>query len=329
MDKVFSGELITELQCSGVQVPAGVTGRCSGAGPAEGRAMLIGSRVVNIPIAASYVRQSPFTLTPGPQGWILKREGRDLGMVQIVPEPSFYRKQTTDGTLFKHIALLHGRDCLASTVLQRCSHWRSGRRCAFCGTEVSLDLKTTVAHKLPAQLAAVATAAQAEGMTHVVLTSGCGDPAGSEIAYLAECTTAIKKAAGLAVQVQIAPPPDLTALALLLDAGVDSLGIHVETLHEPTLAAVAPAKAAIGIDRYLKAWQRAVSLFGAGQVSSFLIVGLGEPPESVVAAADMLADLGVYPFVVPLRPLPGSARGKADRSCPLKMRRGRARRQLF
>jgi hypothetical protein len=41
-------------------------------------------------------------------------------------------------------------------------------------------------------------------------------------------------------------------------------------------------------------------------VSSFILVGLGETPESVIGGSDSLADMGVYPFVVPLRPIPGS-----------------------
>jgi radical SAM protein (TIGR04043 family)/putative N-acetyltransferase (TIGR04045 family) len=312
IDTVLTAELITELQCNGVRVPAGVNGRRAGAGPAEGRAMVIGPHVVNVPIAAPYVRRSPFALNLTPQGWMLSGDGRHIGAVQIVAEPAFYRNRFDDGTPYRHVALLHGRDCLATTVLQRCAHWRAGRRCAFCGTEVSLDLKTTVARKTPAQLAEVAAAAKVEGAAHVVLTSGCGDPAGSEISHLAKCATAVKVAADLPVQVQIAPPPTPDGLKMLLDAGVDCLGIHVETLHGPTLASVAPAKAAIGIDRYLKAWQRAVTLFGPGQVSSFLIVGLGEPAQSVIDSADVLADLGVYPFVVPLRPLPGSAMAQAQ-----------------
>ena len=89
-------------------------------------------------------------------------------------------------------------------------------------------------------------------------------------------------------------------------AGVDTVGIHIETFHLPTLERVAPAKARIGIVGYETAWRRAVSLFGPNQVSSFLIAGLGEPPEAVVSGSEVLADLGVYPFVVPLRPIPGS-----------------------
>jgi putative N-acetyltransferase (TIGR04045 family) len=62
----------------------------------------------------------------------------------------------------------------------------------------------------------------------------------------------------------------------------------------------------MGLDRYEKAWKTAVEIFGSNQVSSFLIVGIGESRDSIIWGTEYLADLGVYPFVVPLRPIPGS-----------------------
>jgi len=41
-------------------------------------------------------------------------------------------------------------------------------------------------------------------------------------------------------------------------------------------------------------------------VSSFIIVGLGETDGSIIEGSRILADLGVYPFVLSLRPIPGS-----------------------
>jgi putative N-acetyltransferase (TIGR04045 family) len=49
-----------------------------------------------------------------------------------------------------------------------------------------------------------------------------------------------------------------------------------------------------------------VELFSPNQVSSFIVAGLGEKKDSILGGSEMLADLGVYPFVVPLRPIPGS-----------------------
>ncbi len=60
----------------------------------------------------------------------------------------------------------------------------------------------------------------------------------------------------------------------------------------------------MGLTRYRKSWQEAVRIFGPNQVSSFILAGLGENPENVLWGSDLLADMGVYPFVVPLRPIP-------------------------
>lgn len=98
----------------------------------------------------------------------------------------------------------------------------------------------------------------------------------------------------------------MDGLRELKDAGVDTVGIHIESFDFETLSQIAPAKAAMGFERYEKAWKMAVEIFGPNQVSSFLIVGLGEKRDSIIWGSKFLADLGVYPFVVPLRPIPGS-----------------------
>jgi radical SAM protein (TIGR04043 family)/putative N-acetyltransferase (TIGR04045 family) len=298
---------ITEIQSLGINVPSDMLGRKGGAGPAEGRAFLINNLPVNVPIAAHYVLGSPFTLKPFGKGYHIAKHDREILCAKVVPEPRFYSRQTKDGIPYRKIALLHGDSCLATTVLQNCVHWKQGRKCTFCSSETSIKTGHTIARKTPEQLAEVALAARdLDGITHMVLTSGTGDPPGSEIVYLAACARAVIKKAAIPVQVQFAPPPDLGLIQELSDAGVSSVGIHVESFDTQILKQVAPAKAAIGLAHYERAWKTAVELFGPNQVSSFLIAGLGESPESIVWGSEYLADLGVYPFVVPLRPIPGS-----------------------
>lgn len=299
--------LITDLQSRGIRVPDTITGRRGGAGPAEGRAFVIYGVAVMAPISAAFVGQSPYHLAPHAGTFILKKDGREICRADVVPDPDFHRLQTPDGIPYRQVAVLHGMDCLASTVYQECMFWKSGRSCAFCATELSLRAGSTIARKTPAQLAAVAAAAARQGaVTHVVLTSGTGDPVHSEIRALADCARAIKAASGLPVQVQIIPPADTALMDCLKSAGVDSVGIHIESFDADVLARVAPAKAAIGFAGYEKAWQHAVALFGVNQVSSFLIAGLGETPRSLVEGSEVMADMGVFPFVVPLRPIPNS-----------------------
>ena len=301
-------EIITDIQSLGVRVPKTIMGRSGGAGPAEGRAFLLDDIPVNVPIRAAYTKNSPYSLTEGKKGsYALLKEGCPMATTRVVPAPLFYDHVYEDDIPFQKIALLHGKDCLATTVLQKCANWKANRRCSFCATQVSLDRGSTIARKTPQQLAAVAElAVRRDGVRHMVMTSGTGDPAGSEIEYLARCTAAVKARVDLPVHVQFIPPANLALMERLKQAGVDTVGIHIESFHAPTLKRVAPAKSRIGLARYEEAWQRAVALFGPNQVSSFLIAGLGEPPESVVWGSEILADLGVYPFVVPLRPIPGS-----------------------
>ncbi len=325
--------LITEIQSQGIQVPEDIIGRRGGAGPAEGRAFLVNGLPVSVPIGADYVSNSPFSLMEShsfkhdllepshllkPQSDLLKsddllkpyallKNGKPISTIKVVPEPKFYGQSTDEGVPYKQIALLHGKDCLATTVLQQCIHWKNSKKCSFCATENSLSNQQTIAKKTPVQLAQVAKAArEMDGVTHMVLTSGTGDPPGSEIAYLAECVRAIKAHANIPVQVQIAPPNDLGLIDQLADAGVESIGIHIESFDFNILSKVAPAKAQIGLNHYEKAWKKAVHLFGVNQVSSFIIAGLGESMRSIAWGSEFLADLGVYPFVVPLRPIPGS-----------------------
>ncbi len=121
----------------------------------------------------------------------------------------------------------------------------------------------------------------------------------------------MKEAAGLPVQVQFEPPADLDVIDRVRDLGVDSVGIHVETFDPQVLARVAPGKARWGIEGYFAAWQRAVEVFGAGQVSTYVILGLGEDPAITVESCKRAVDMGVYPFIVPLRPVPGTILGES------------------
>jgi len=301
-----------EMQSLGVRVPNHLEGRRGGAGPAEGKAFLIQGFPINAPISAPYVARSPYAICKGERGFVLSKNGEELFPLESAPEPRFYDARTSDGSKGKQIALLHGKDCLATTVIQRCVHWKAQLGCAFCGTELSLQNGRTIARKTPEQLTEVVhMARQWDGVNHMVLTSGVSDPPGAEVSYLARCVRSIKKACGFPVHVQVLPPDDPDGLLELKDAGVDTIGIHIESFDPDVLERLAPIKAALGLHRYERAWIRAVRLFGPNQVSSFVIAGLGESPQSVLWGSELLADLGVYPYVVPLRPIPGSRMGDA------------------
>ena len=90
------------------------------------------------------------------------------------------------------------------------------------------------------------------------------------------------------------------------DAGIDSLGMHLEAVTPSVREKIMPGKASVGIDRYLSAFERAVEVFGRGQVSTYILAGLGDSREAILDISDRLLALGVYPFVVPFVPISGT-----------------------
>jgi biotin synthase-related radical SAM superfamily protein len=57
-----------------------------------------------------------------------------------------------------------------------------------------------------------------------------------------------------------------------------------------------------------------VQVFGWGQVNTYLLAGLGDSLETLLAMCDRLIQMGVYPFVVPFVPITGTP--MADRPAP-------------
>jgi len=50
----------------------------------------------------------------------------------------------------------------------------------------------------------------------------------------------------------------------------------------------------------------AAPVFGRGQVSTYILAGLGDSKEAILATCEKLIALGVYPFVVPFVPISGT-----------------------
>jgi radical SAM protein (TIGR04043 family) len=82
--------------------------------------------------------------------------------------------------------------------------------------------------------------------------------------------------------------------------------MHLEVIGDDVRRRIMPGKAEVPVARYFAAFERAVAVFGPGQVTTFLLAGLGDPPEVLVQACRRMVALGVYPFVVPFVPIRGT-----------------------
>ena len=289
-----------DVAIRGVRLTAPVSRR-AGAGPSDDGHVVLDGAGAALPLSAT----SPYSVEAGR----LLYEGTDLGVdVTPVVRPRFYDLRTADGVAYEQLARLHGKDVLATTVVQTCIRYAEADRCRFCAIEQSLEAGATTAVKTPAQLAEVAEAAvRLDGVRQMVMTTGTSAGRDRGARHLARCVRAVVAAVpGLKVQVQCEPPADLAAITELHEAGATAIGIHVESLDDAVRARWMPGKVTVPLSAYRAAWAEAVRVFGPNRVSTYLIVGLGEDPDDLVAGAAELVAMGVYPFVVPYRPLAGT-----------------------
>ncbi|MDC0312867.1 MSMEG_0568 family radical SAM protein [Verrucomicrobiales bacterium] len=305
--------LLSELQSAGLSIaatPGTVPSRTGGAGPTDHKAVTVLGTTIMVPVHTKGATFSPFSISaPKHNGRAdLFQDGIRIASIDFPPEPKFYGLQTAEGVPYWKIAQLHSRKVLATTLLQTCIRYGNAKtKCQFCAIGESLKAGRTIREKSPEQLAEVAKAAQRlDGIDNVIMTTGTPPTSDRGAAVLAAAAKAIKDATDLPIQAQCEPPDNFDWFLKLRSAGVDALGMHLEAWDESVRARIMPGKAEVPLFHYMQAFESAVATFGRGQVSTYLLAGLGDTVEGLLDASERLISIGVYPFVVPFVPVTGT-----------------------
>lgn len=306
-------QLINELQSYGIRLAdpkSASVSRRGGAGPSDHMPVTVDGVTVMVPVHNAPAFESPYQADkPDSEGKSrLSRDGVELAKLSFQLRPKFYDRETAEGVPYSHIATLHGRDVLATTVLQTCIRYQSRTKtCQFCAIGQSLAAGRTIERKTPAQLAEVAKAAvELDGVKHMVMTTGTPPGPDRGAAILAESARAVKAAVSLPIQAQCEPPDDDMWFTRLKEAGVDSLGMHLEAVTPEVRARIMPGKAQVSVERYFSAFEAALAVFGHGQISTYILAGLGDSADDILDICRRLISIGVYPFVVPFVPIAGT-----------------------
>jgi len=311
--RLSTERLINELQTHGVRLidpKAGVESRRGGAGPSDHKALTIDGVTFMAPVHTAPAFESPYSIEkPDASGASrIQRDGAAVGEVRFPNRPRFYDLTTAEGVPYWKIATLHGNDVVATTVLQSCIRYQSRTKtCQFCAIGQSLAAGRTVERKTPRQLAEVAKAAvELDDVKHMVMTTGTPRGADRGAQILCESASAVKGAVYLPIQAQCEPPDRHEWFARMKASGVDALGMHLEVVTPELRLRIMPGKAEVPVERYFSAYEAAVPVFGRGQVSTYILAGLGDTTEAILEISARLVALGVYPFVVPFVPISGT-----------------------
>lgn len=311
--KISPQQLQIDLQSKGLQlanINAGASGRQGGAGPSDHKAIRIFGETIMVPIFNHVSVTSPYYATePNELGVSeLFFEGNIITTIAFPKQPNFYKFSTSDGIPMWKIAQLHSHNVLATTVLQTCIRFFDrSTSCQFCAIGQSLKAERTIAYKLPHHLAETAkVAVEQDGIEQFVMTTGTPSSTDRGAKILYQSVLAVREAVDIPIQVQCEPPDDFIWFERLKQAGANSIGMHLETVEDHVRQEIMPGKAEVCVAYYMEAFEAAVTVFGRGNVSTYLLAGLGDSQEALINISEELIKIGVYPFIVPFVPIKGT-----------------------
>ncbi len=301
-------KFIQDYKAQGIEIDFG---RKGGAGPLGGRYFYLedGSTSVNVALWDDKKKTNLELRNYDEEFFEVYdvRERGSFGKIKLIKNPNFYKLQTSEGIPMKKIALMHGVDCLASTIYQKCAHFACGEGCKFCGIELSLDHDTTILEKSYQQINEVIAAAKKEDKcNHMTLTSGTTSEPDKGINRYIELLKGVKEAyPNLPLHIQVEPVDDLSLLDRLKEAGADTIGIHIEVIDEILRSIITPGKAKISYEDFEKNWIHALNVFGKNQVDTYLLTGFGESRFDFIEDMEKIVALGVIPYITAVRGIPG------------------------
>ena len=258
--------------------------------------------------------QSPFVLRREKGTMYLYLEDLRLFPIELEKRPDYYARTTSTGVAMANIGPHRLQRQLLLEYNAYCRYFSDNTQCLFCGIIAEKPLhhghykRYFVAS--PEEVGEVGEAAFADGSASEVQITGGVLPDRLEVEYILDVGRVLQQRLGVDTipgsQAVLVPPTKMEELEDIKAAGWQGVAMNLEVWDPRLWPGIAPGKAAThSREKWLEALERAVELFGEGQVASVLIAGL-EPKESHWEGVEWMAQRGIYGVPIPWNPTPGS-----------------------
>lgn len=245
----------------------------------------------NVSIADNFAHESPYLLDEKDGNFFIT-DGKNSFPV------SFFGALPHTGTVVDDFARLHSKGCVTIWPNSNCCYDRENEKCRFCS--IVKERETP----LDADVLADSIKKLFELSKDNMLNFSGGTYKNPDVMadYWIDLVKKIRAFSDAKIAIEFAPPSDLEKIAALKNAGTDVAIMNLEVANDELRKKICPGKSKISYDHYYKAFEKAVGVFGWGQVSSVLIAGI-QPKEDIMAECEKMAKIGVFPTVMPIRPL--------------------------
>lgn len=245
----------------------------------------------NVSIADDFAHESPYLLDEKDGSFFITD-----GTTQF--PVSFFGALPHTGTVVDDFARLHSKGCVTIWPNSNCCYDKGNEKCKFCSivkereTPLDTDELASSIEKL--------FKLSKDNMLN--FSGGTYKNPDAMANYWIDLVKKIRKFSDAKIAIEFAPPSDLNKLFEMKEAGVDVAIMNLEIANDELRKKICPGKSQISYEHYYKAFEKAVEVFGKGQVSSVLIAGI-QPKEDIMKECEKMAALGVFPTVMPIRPL--------------------------
>ncbi len=253
-------------------------------------AKILGSNM-SISVAEKYSEKSKYILEKiGDKYYVWDKDEK----IEI----TFFQNLPKTGTVIDNIARLHADGCINIWPSTSCCYDKPDLKCRFC----SLEKKNSA--PIPVDVMADGLKKLFEQIPPWTLNLSGGTYMNPDFMadYWCDLAKSVRKFSDCSIAVEFAPPADLSKLQKMKDSGINVAIMNLEIASPELRKKICPGKSQISYEHYHEAMKKAVEIFGWGQVSSVLIGGI-QPEEDIIKECEILSSMGVFPTIMPFRPM--------------------------
>lgn len=200
------------------------------------------------------------------------------------------------GTVIDELARPHSDHVISLWPSLKCCYDREGSKCKFCSIKPTATQTVVPAKAVIDGLKALFKKTDKFEMN---IGGGTVENPDKSADYLAEICRGIRKFTSNAISLELAPP-SLEKIAMLKEAGADSLIMNLEIANNDLRREICPGKSRIKYEHYYDCYREGVRVFGRGNVSSVFIVGI-QDNDDIVKECEKLTAIGVIPTLIPFK----------------------------
>ena len=250
-----------------------------------------GDTNVNVSVAEKFSKASKYHLYEKDGEFYIKSDKYDFKV-------EFFGALNQTNTFLDDMARLHCTNCINIWPSTNCCYDKEGIKCKFCS--IVKETEEPIGVDKLAKSIKLLLENNKDGMLN--FSGATYKSPDIMVDYWIELVKKIREFSNCKIAIEFAPPSDLNKLDELKKAGLDVAIMNLEIANPTLRKEICPGKAGISYEHYHKAFDRAVKVFGYGQVSSVLIGGL-QPKQDIIDECEKMAKKGVFPTIMPYRPL--------------------------